>query len=210
MRSSISVAVAMVAALFFASFTPIHPPHPSKIASSMVYVAIGDEGAHGSGVHIGNGLVLTAAHVADDPEVKGDLSIVDSLGAKHSVETLWVNHKYDVALLRMTDPKKVNESEVSCRYLNLGEKLSFSGNPLDLHNITTFGNIADPEIMQVGPWAEVYTVSAQLAPGMSGGPAFDKDGYVVGINVGLIATKAGNYALSFIVPGRTVCHLLGR
>lgn len=176
------------------------PEH--KPAASTVYVAMG-EVAHGSGVHIGGGYVLTAAHVADDATYK-DLSITDSNGDKHAVEVLWANHKYDVALIKMDGADRVVSSHLACRGLTLGERLSFSGNPLDMLDITTYGQVGNKGPVEVGPWKAVTVISGQLIPGMSGGPAFDAQGDVVGINVGIV----NSYALSFIVPGSVVCSLM--
>lgn len=203
-----------------------------KLASSTVYVGMNDEGGHGSGVNIGNGYVLTAAHVADHVEAPQPgvmpttphLFIVDSLGRHHHVEVLWANHHYDIALMRMSDAAKVASSPLSCRYLDQGEPLRFSGNPLALRDITTYGRVANPKIVPVGPWKAVNSVSGQLVPGMSGGPTFDVAGNVVGINVGLavepgpirdpngqlIGFQEMGFAISFIVPGRTICRLMDR
>jgi hypothetical protein len=86
-----------------ASFMPSKPQ-----ASATVFIDMGtklmvdDDGphvvhGHGTGVSIGDGFVLTAAHVADDPDARDSLTITDSLGKDHAVEVLWANHNYDVA-----------------------------------------------------------------------------------------------------------------
>jgi S1-C subfamily serine protease len=212
--------VAAVAALFLlVSAVPTHVDH-RPVADSTVYIDMGTksaidadtgeaviEGAHGSGVSIGNGLVLTAAHVADNKKFGEDkLKIVDSKGRDHKVKVLWANHKIDVALLKMDDPTDVASSHLSCRYLDRGERLTFAGNPFDLLNITTYGRVANPAIIKEGYWDAVNVVDADIGPGMSGGPVFDRGGNVVGVNVG---TMKG-FPMSFIVPGRTICGMLGR
>jgi S1-C subfamily serine protease len=54
-----------------------------------------------------------------------------------------------------------------------------------------------------------------MASGMSGGPAYDQYGDVIGINVGVIdphgeKDKASASGFAFVVPGSAVCGLLGR
>jgi serine protease Do len=173
----------------------------SKLASSTLYVDLGD--GHGSGVHIGNGLVLTAFHVVDD---EAHISIKDTNGIVHNTELMWANKTYDVALLRISDFKNVKSRSLSCRYLDQGELLSFEGNPYTLDLLTSWGHLAKSQIAKVGDWKEAYVVDGTLGPGMSGGPAIDRYGYVVGINVGGI----GNSNFITIVPSRTVCALLAR
>jgi serine protease Do len=209
-------AIAGAAGLTTASFVPAAPSKP--LASSTVLVDMGmtitlDKenkphlaSGHGSGVNIGEGLVLTAAHVADDKDFHEPLSIVDTLGKRHAAKVLWANHEYDVALLQMADDKTVASDHLSCRFLDRGEKLSFSGNPYNLLDITTYGQVANPTISDLGLWAAGNTVNAAIDPGMSGGPAFDRHHNVVGINVGTIPSSG----LGFIVPGHVLCKLLGR
>jgi S1-C subfamily serine protease len=173
---------------------------PARLASATLFLKI-SENSHGSGVHIGRGYVLTAAHVADHP-----VTAIDTNGVSHDTEVLWVNTKYDLALLRI-DGKGVASRELSCRYLDQGEPLSFEGNPLDIGYTTTYGLLAQSEIKASEPeWAEANIVSAPMVPGMSGGPTYDRHGYLVGINVG---TMRG-FGLGIIVPGRTICKLMVR
>jgi serine protease Do len=178
------------------------------LASSMVRVE--NNIGHGSGVYIGNGYVLTAAHVIQDPDfpikVEGKSSVIDSLGKHHNIEVLWLNHTYDVSLIRIDHPSDIASSYLSCRIPHLSEKLSFSGYPFTLPNITMFGRVASSKIITVGPWKAVTVVSGQIAPGMSGGPAFDASGNLIGINVGVMQ----NFAMSFIVPSHTICMLMDR
>lgn len=224
------IAVIAAAAVFVIFGAAIKAPHPRKIASATVYIQMSEQ-AHGSGVDIGNGYILTAAHVADSKEDIGprDLKIIDSLGRSHGVEVMWANHAYDVALLHITDDASdIASRALSCRYLDAGESLSFIGNPLGLRDVTTYGRLAKAKIEAYGPWAAINTVSGQLIPGMSGGPTLDRFGDVVGINVGIAVemqhVSIGNeqgplplmgaspmgFDMSFIVPGRVICRLMDR
>lgn len=201
-----------------ASFIPTE--RPVTKASAVVYIDMGakpvidpDDGsmhvqhAHGTGISIGNGYVLTAAHVGDSDEgFTGGLAITDSLGRKHTAEMLWANHKYDVALLRMSDPANVAADNLSCRLLDKGERLTFAGNPYDLHDITTWGTVASGKIQAGGPWGAINIVNAAIDPGMSGGPVFDRGHNLVGINVGTIQGSG----LGMIVPGHVICGLMDR
>ena len=193
----------------------------SALASSVVYIKT--DNGHGSGVNIGNGYILTAAHVVAPP-FGTDLSVIDSHRKTHKVEVMWINRKYDVALVRIDHANDVAASHLAChRSLERGENLSFVGNPLQLRDITLYGKVANPAIVSVAPWKAVTTVSGQLIPGMSGGPAFDVNNDVVGINVGIavmpdavqgphgvMGYASMGFALSWIVPSHAICMLMDR
>ncbi len=219
MRSFMTVLMAILlgAAAYF-GITHVRASYAAapKMADAMVYVRMNDN-EHGSGVHIGGGYVVTAAHVADEvselPKLlagkvapKPALKVIDTLSKEHRVEVLWVNHTYDIALLKIDNPGTVASRRISCSSLNVGQRLSFDGNPLNLRNITMWGKVASTAPTEIDPWKSVAVISGQLVPGMSGGPAYNSSGDVAGINVGI----ATGYALSFIVPSSTVCRLLAR
>jgi S1-C subfamily serine protease len=187
-----------IAVLFSLSFVP----SKKSMASSTLYIALGS-GGHGSGVHIGNGLVLTAWHVVDD---ENDIKAKDTKGVEHDTELMWSNKTYDVALLRIKDFKKLQSRSLSCRYLDQGEQLSFEGNPFNFDTLTSWGKVSKSAITTVADWKEAYIIDGTLGAGMSGGPAIDGYGYVVGLNVGML----NNTNFVTIVPGRTICALLAR
>lgn len=171
-------------------------------ASATVEVLIGDQG-HGSGVHLGNGYVLTAGHVAQSG---AKLVVEDTQGTKRDAEVLWTNTTYDVALLRVQDWANLKQRNLACRALIKGEQVSFEGNPLVIQDVTTWGRVAQPTPQEIGPWKQGVLVDAQIMPGMSGGPVFDAAGAVIGINVGTFT----GYAAGIIVPSQTVCSLLAK
>jgi len=180
----------------------------TQVAGSTVKVLIG--GGHGSGTHIGNGYIVTAAHVTDGAKgikVKGDTGlIVDA-------ELLWQNTAYDVALLRIKEVDRFSASPMSCRSPDVGEEVTAKGNPLALEFITTKGRIAG-SVRQVGPWKTVVVVDLTIVQGNSGGGLFDKDGNLVGVNVGLMVSHVGLspslVPVTYAVPASTVCYLMAR
>lgn len=201
--AAVGVAVAVLAALW----TPI-PPNAAAGAGSVVKVVTGT--GHGSGVHIGNGLVLTAAHV-----IKGETNVRYHLddGSEGAMSILWRGETADIALVRMDGWSGVDAANLVCRTPTPGEALILRGNPILLENITTWGRVAG-EVTQVGPWAAVVPVDGALAGGMSGGGAFDLDGNLVGLNVGMVVQPMGLGAsavgIALILPGEALCDMLER
>jgi S1-C subfamily serine protease len=175
-------------------------------------VMVVTESGHGSGVHIGNGYILTATHVVGTAK---SVTLKTDKGAKLDSTVLWSNPDYDIALLRIAEPRALKSAPLSCRTPPVGEHVSVEGNPINLEFQTTYGRIAGKTQVGGSMWRAVYVLDATIAPGVSGGPVLDANRNVVGIAVGTMASGFGPFtrqgpAYSFIVPGRQVCNLMGR
>ena len=166
----------------------------------------------GSGVHIGNGFILTAGHVTDGLT---NINVLLSDGSTAVGEVLWTNSPevggYDVSLVYVPG-LKAEASPLSCAPTHTGEDVSIIGNPGPLTFLETWGKVSGPITAgQWYVWKSLVALDIVSAPGVSGGPVFDAGGEVVGILVsGLIIEGRGNYAYSMMVPGTAICHLLGR
>lgn len=178
------------------------------IADSDVKVIAVNAG-HGSGVHIGGGYIVTAAHV-----LGGDTTykVLDKSGSQWAAEILWKNTTYDIGLIRIANANLPVPS-LDCVTRNIGERLVSRGNPFEVEFIETRGIIAS-KIQNMGKWKEAQIADISIAPGMSGGPVYGDDGRIVGINVGIRTLSFGFSAsltgLGVIVPASTVCKLMGR
>jgi S1-C subfamily serine protease len=181
-----------------------------KEADSVVKVYRTDEG-HGSGVHIGSGYVLTAAHVLADQK---EIEVKTTLGEKRKAEILWVSAKYDLAIMRV-DATGLKASPLSCARPMVGEEIEARGNPLSEEFMTTHGKVSSTHAGLSNPDGHDY-IAADLtvAPGMSGGPVLNRHGYVVGIVSAMMGQPAMfsfvPYGISYIVPGDRACFLLAR
>ncbi|MEZ0212417.1 MAG: trypsin-like peptidase domain-containing protein [Xanthobacteraceae bacterium] len=167
---------------------------------------------HGSGVHIGGGYILTAAHVAAKAE-EGKIVVKLDNGRTIDADLLWVNAGYDVALLRIPEADKIAVADLSCRDPALHSTIVGYGNPLAMEFLSTRGEVVSTN-RKFGPWKEVYIVDQTIVMGMSGGPAI-QNGHVVGIMVGVVAapTSAGDgsvIGIGSVVPGSAICMLMGR
>ena len=174
------------------------------IPGSTVKLIVGN--GHGSAVHIGNGFLITAAHVVRG----GDPGVILDDGSKQAAHVLWANNEHDIALVR-TDSTMAS-ARMDCRVASAGERVSMRGNPAALDFVTAHGRVAGKET-SVGPWKRVLPIDGTIVMGMSGGPVFADDGRLIGINVGvLVAPINGMFpsltGFGFIVPASAVCDLL--
>jgi S1-C subfamily serine protease len=194
--------------------------YPSRarplLPEALVKIEVG--GGHGSGSHLGNGVILTAAHV-----VTGETTVrvriasacvpfaptpATSCSVTVPAEVLWTNSKFDVAMLRVEDVEtfKVHRIGIDCSSPKLGEAVIAKGFPLDMGRVETRGYIAGETKALGGLWAEGVIVDIAGGAGMSGGPVVNANtGKVRGIVVG----AAGRISpLMVAVPSSTVCALV--
>jgi S1-C subfamily serine protease len=178
------------------------------LALSTVKVLVGD--GHGSGVHTGNRYIITAAHVVGQEKT---VKVKTSRGEESTADVLWINKAHDIALLRAHTLPGVNASRIDCAAVGVGQHIEAIGNPGPLEFIHAFGRVSSA-VEQRGPWAQAYIVSMTVAGGMSGGPAFDSQGRIVGIVVGVALTQIGwgpsALAFAYVVPSKSVCNLTMR
>jgi len=192
----------LVAAVY--KTVPALPP-----AGPVIKIMSGE--GHGSGVHIGGGHVLTAAHVIPIKPVpmtaKGDD------GREHKIEVLWVNREYDIALLYVEDDKAIGAARLECREPRRGENIVAVGNPIMLEFVETRGHVAG-SARKAGHWKWAVPSDISVAGGMSGGGIFSGSGHLIGITVGMLLQPLGfggtAVGIAFFVPGSTICNLLAR
>ena len=177
----------------------------------------------GSGVYIGNGVVITAAHVvADAPAAMVDghltgpavVTLRSDAGDVQQGEVLWLNKEYDIAAVRPSNARRFKAASLACRTVEMGETIVAEGNPFGLQFITMHGYAAGAVTEYAPQWRAAFITDISMASGMSGGPSFDKYGEVIGINVGVVDPHGGaqgaTSGFAFVVPSSAVCGLLGR
>lgn len=199
----IIVALALLAIGYLVFNTTDYP----RTASAAVKVQL--EKGHGSGVHIGDGLVLTAAHVASEGAIV-KLKLDD--GTEREATVVWASAASDVALLR-TSGDGLAASVLNCAPVIVGQPVTAHGNPLNIEFIATRGHIVAGDAKR-GQWASTAVVDMTILPGMSGGGVLNDRGEVVGIAVGLLTLPLGlsvsATGIGMIVPAKHICGLLGR
>ena len=167
----------------------------------------------GSGVAIGNGYILSAAHVVGKSKTV-DIKLRD--GEKGTADVLWTNEAYDIALLR-TDVHTL-PATISCIQAKVGAQITAVGNPLGMEFITAYGKIAGDARVMGDKWKSAYVTDMTTVMGASGGPVFDDAGFLIGITVGVtsapLKTENGYIpslvGFGFVVPSTVVCELMGR
>lgn len=187
------------------------PAHSAQHEAAAVIVMT--DAGHGSGVYIGNGEIITAAHVAKEASSAGKMTIKNSKGETAQATVLWYDAKTDVALLKLDVAlNNVVSARLACERpdVNVGDRLEAIGAPLNLINIHTYGYVAGIVTKRAGDQVN-FIADLTIAPGNSGGPVFSDDGTLAGITVATaVATLDGGLsrslvALSYIIPKSVIC-----
>ena len=153
------------------------------------------------------GIVVTNNHVIADAD---EINVILNDGTKIKAELVGVDKKTDLAVLKFKPTKpliavKFGDSDK----LRLGEWVIAIGNPFSLGGSVTAGIVSarNRDISQ-GPYDSYIQTDASINRGNSGGPLFNLEGEVVGVNTPIISPTGGSIGLGFAVPSKTVAAVV--
>ena len=146
------------------------------------------------------GLVVTNNHV-----IEGADEIILNF---HDGSTLKVDKvlgkdtKSDLALLKVTPKKPLASVKFgSSTNMKVGDWVMAIGNPFGLGGSVTVGVVsAKQRDIQSGPYDDYIQTDASINKGNSGGPLFNMDGDVIGVNTAIISPSGGSIGIGFAVP----------
>ena len=157
------------------------------------------------------GHIVTNFHVVSEAALKPerhDLVYVTADGREAPLQILQLDVLHDLALLRAGDAAGKTFDALPFRPANeplsQGERIYSLGNPLDVGFAVTQGTYNG--LVRRSFYPQIFFGGA-LSAGMSGGPALDEEGHVVGINV---ARRVDGEQVSFLVPAEFATALLAR
>jgi serine protease Do len=154
-----------------------------------------------------SGIVVTNNHVIADAD---EINIIMNDGSKFKAELVGVDKKTDLAVLRFKPSKplvavKFGDSDK----LRLGEWVIAIGNPFSLGGTVTAGIVsARNRDINSGPYDSYIQTDAAINRGNSGGPLFNLDGEVIGVNTLIISPSGGSIGIGFAVPSKTVAGVV--
>jgi serine protease Do len=164
-----------------------------------------DQGARnvqslGSGFVIdGSGLIVTNNHViADADEIVANFAD----GTQRDAEVVGVDEKTDLALLKVAADTQLTSAQFGrSERLRVGDWVVAIGNPFGFGGSVTLGIVSalDRDINS-GPYDHYIQTDASINRGNSGGPLFNIDGEVVGINTAIMSPTGGSIGIGFAVP----------
>ena len=167
-------------------------PHPHKMSSL------------GSGFVIDpSGIVITNNHVIGDAN---DVVVIFTDGRKLKATVVGKDPKVDVAVLKVQSDKpfktvKFGDSDK----MRVGDGVMAVGNPFGLGETVTAGIIsARNRNIDSGPYDDFLQTDASINKGNSGGPLFNLQGEVIGINTAILSPSGGSIGIGFATPAASV------
>jgi serine protease Do len=162
----------------------------------------------GSGFVIdADGFIVTNHHVVTGG---ADFTVVFKDGTERSAELIGSDAATDLALLKVdTDESLPYVNFAGTGDLRVGDWVLAVGNPFGLGGTVTAGIVsAFGRDIGAGPYTDYIQVDAPINRGNSGGPTFDLQGNVVGVNTAIFSPTGGSVGIGFAIPSDIAARVI--
>ncbi|MGH6899810.1 MAG: DegQ family serine endoprotease [Geminicoccaceae bacterium] len=145
------------------------------------------------------GYVVTNNHVIAEAD---EIQVVFSDDSTFEAELVGRDSKTDLALLKIEGDRPFPAvTFADSDTVRVGDWVIAIGNPFGLGSTVTAGIIsARSRDIRAGPYDDFLQVDAPINRGNSGGPSFNLDGEVIGINTAIFSPSGGNVGIGFAIP----------
>src|SRR5712672_1173595 len=163
----------------------------------------------GSGFFISaDGYLITTNHLI---EQAGSIEITTDDNKTHSAKLVGADAKSDLALLKVDGDQQFPFVRLADRTPRVGEWVLAVGNPYGLGGTITRGIVsARPRDLKMGTYNDFLQIDASINQGNSGGPTFDLEGNVIGVNSAILSPGGGSTGIGFAIPADTVKTVVGQ
>ncbi|HEX5328011.1 MAG TPA: trypsin-like peptidase domain-containing protein, partial [Acetobacteraceae bacterium] len=146
-----------------------------------------------------SGLVVTNNHVIDGAD-QITVTLQDNTSLKATV--IGRDTAGDIALLKVKSDKPLPALEFGdSSAMRIGDWVLAIGNPFGLGGSVTAGIVsARGRDIHEGPYDDFIQTDAPINRGNSGGPLFNMDGQVIGINTAIYSPSGGSIGIGFAIP----------
>jgi serine protease Do len=163
--------------------------------------------AQGSGFFISaDGYLVTNNHVASDAV---SVEVVMDDGKTYPAKVIGTDPRTDLALIKVEGRNDFPYVKLSHSPVEVGDWVVAMGNPFGLGGTVTAGIIsARGRDIGEGPYDDFLQIDAPVNKGNSGGPTFNQDGEVIGVNTAIYSPSGGSVGIAFDIPAYTVEHVV--
>jgi serine protease Do len=156
----------------------------------------------GSGFFISSdGFAVTNNHVVDKAT---NVQVTADDGKTYSAKVIGVDPRTDLALIKI-DGGNFPFVKFSDKAPRIGDWVLAVGNPFGLGGTVTAGIVsARGRDIGSGPYDDFIQIDAPVNKGNSGGPTFDVEGNVIGVNTAIFSPTGGSVGIAFAIPADTV------
>ena len=153
------------------------------------------------------GIIVTNNHVIDGAD---EIAVNLNDGTKLPATVIGHDDKTDLAVLKVKPAKPLTALKFGdSTALRVGDWVMAIGNPFGLGGTVTVGIVsARNRDINSGPYDDFIQTDAAINRGNSGGPLFDKNGEVIGINTAIISPTGGSIGLGFAIPSEIAVRII--
>ncbi len=156
----------------------------------------------GSGFFISaDGFAVTNNHVVEKAE---SVQVTTDDGKIHKAKVIGTDPRTDLALIKVEDGP-FPYVKLSDKAPRIGDWVLAVGNPFGLGGTVTAGIVsARGRDIGASAYDDFIQIDAPVNKGNSGGPTFDTDGNVIGVNTAIFSPSGGSVGIAFAIPADTV------
>ncbi len=162
----------------------------------------------GSGFFITpDGYAVTNNHVVDKAE---SVTVTTDDGKTHKAKVIGTDARTDLALIKVEDGP-FPYVKLSDKAPRIGDWVIAVGNPFGLGGTVTAGIVsARGRDIGANAYDDFIQIDAPVNKGNSGGPTFDTDGNVIGVNTAIFSPSGGSVGIAFAIPASTVKSVISQ
>src|SRR5205823_137799 len=157
----------------------------------------------GSGFFISaDGYAVTNNHVVDKAST---VEVIADDGKTYTAKVIGTDPRTDIALIKVEGRGDFPYVQLAEKSPRIGDWVLAVGNPFGLGGTVTAGIVsARGRDIGAGPYDDFIQIDAHVNKGNSGGPTFDVDGNVIGVNTAIFSPSGGSVGIGFAIPSDTV------
>ncbi|HEY2032233.1 MAG TPA: DegQ family serine endoprotease [Rhizomicrobium sp.] len=156
-----------------------------------------------------SGIIVTNNHVVEDAD---EITVTLNDGTALPAKLIGRDDKTDLALLKVVPKKPLPSSHFgNSDKARVGDWVMAIGNPFGLGSTVTAGIVsARNRDIAAGPYDDFIQTDAPINRGNSGGPLFDMDGNVIGVNSAIFSPTGGSVGIGFAIPSNMVRDVIAQ
>jgi serine protease Do len=162
----------------------------------------------GSGFFISaDGYAVTNNHVVEKAE---SVQITTDDGKTHTAKVIGADPRTDLALIKV-EGGSFPYVKLSDKAPRIGDWVLAVGNPFGLGGTVTAGIVsARGRDIGASAYDDFIQIDAPVNKGNSGGPTFDTEGNVIGVNTAIFSPSGGSIGIAFAIPADTVKSVISQ
>ncbi len=169
----------------------------------------GEMMGQGSGFFISSdGYAVTNNHVVEGAD---KVEVTTDAGRTYTAKVVGTDPRTDLALIKVEGGSDFSFAKLAEGKARIGDWVLAVGNPFGLGGTVTAGIVsASGRDIGSGPYDDFIQIDAPVNKGNSGGPAFNMQGEVVGVNTAIYSPSGGSVGIAFSIPAMTVKNVIAQ